>query len=124
MSYREELLNKTKAELSVIALDYELNVDRKNKSDIVDDIIRFETGVPAEVEIVEPDPEPAAPVNEGQLHLVRFIGLNRTFQVGKHIFGVDHPFSAVPERVANHVYKTWPKLFRPATPAEVEQYYS
>lgn len=124
MSYREDLLEKTRAELAAIALEYELEVGRKNKNDIVDDIIRFETGVPPETEIAEPEAVAEKPVDPTDLHLVRFTGLNRTFQVGQHIFGVEHPFLAVPSRVANHVYSTWPKLFRPATPAEVEKYYS
>jgi hypothetical protein len=122
MSYRDELLEKTKAELVVIAIDYELETRNKNKSDLVDAIIRFETGVSQEVEIAEVVPEKPK-VESGPLSLVKFLGLNSTFQVGKHTFGVDHPFLAVPERVANHVYKTWPKLFRPATPAEVQEYY-
>lgn len=123
MSYREELLSKTRSELAAIAMEYELEVGRKNKNDIVEDIIRFETGVPEDVEISEPEPEPAPVQESGDLYLVRFTGLNRTFQVGDHVFGVEHPFLAVSERVANHVYRTWPKLFRPATPVEVEQYY-
>jgi hypothetical protein len=122
MSYREELLEKTKAELTAIAIEYDLTTRNKNKSEIVDDIIRFETGVPEEtviekVVVKEPVKE------DGPLHLVKFIGLNTTFQVGKFTFGVDHPFLAVPERIANHVFKTWPKLFRPATPKEVQEYY-
>lgn len=123
MSYREELLSKTRSELAAIAMDYELVVGRKNKTEIVEDIIRFETGVPAEVEITEPEPVKEK-VETGPVHLVKFTGLNRTFQVGNHTFGVEHPFLAVPERVANHVYRTWPRLFRPATPVEVEQYYA
>jgi hypothetical protein len=122
MSYREELLEKTKAELVAIAIDYELQTRGKNKNEIVDDIIRFEVGVPAET-VIEEVVEQKSVKEEGPLHLVKFTGLNATFQVGKYTFSVTHPFLAVPERVANHVYKTWPKLFRPATPSEVQEYY-
>lgn len=123
MSYREELLEKTRAELVAISVDYELETRSKNKTELAEAIIRFETGVPQEV-VIEEVVKKEEPVAEtGSLHLVKFLGLNSTFQVGKHTFGVNHPFLAVPERVASHVYRTWPKLFRPGTPAEVQEYY-
>lgn len=123
MSYREELLEKTKAELTAIAIEYELPTRGKNKTEIVEDIIRFETGVAPDAVIEEVVREEKPVEEKGELLLVKFTGLNSTFQVGKYTFSVDHPFLAVPERVANHVFKTWPRLFRPATPAEVQQYY-
>jgi hypothetical protein len=124
MSYRDELLEKTKAELIAIAEDYDIDVTRQNKDQIADAIIRFETGVPDDT-VIE---EVVAPVSAGakvkeELTLVKFGGLNRSFQVGKFNFSVDHPFLAVPLRTASHVYRTWPKLFRPATPDEVAEYY-
>ena len=126
MSYVQKLIEEnTKAELAQIAEDYDIEVGRKNKAQLAEEIVKFELGVPEEVEIDTNAtlPEPKE-VNKDDYVLVRFTGSNATLQVGEFLFSRKNPFLAVPPRVAEHVYRTWPKKFRPANHVEAEEFYA
>jgi hypothetical protein len=126
MSYVNKLIEEnTKAELAQVAEDYGIDVGRKNKLQLAEEIVKFELGVPEEVEIdLKAEPVEAKPVDTSDHVLVRFTGSNATLQVGEYVFSRKNPFLAVPPRVAEHVYRTWPKKFRPASHVEVEQFYA
>jgi hypothetical protein len=126
MSYVEKLIQEnTKAELSELAEDYGIEVGRKSKAQLAEEIVKFELGVPQDTKIdAQVTPPAVKEVNKDDFILVRFTGSNAGFQVGEHLFSRNNPFSAVPPSVADHVYRTWPTKFRPASHVEVEQFYS
>jgi hypothetical protein len=126
MSYVNNLVeNNTKAQLEELAKDYGIDVVRKNKTQLAEDIAKFELGVPAEIPVdFSAAPVESAPVDTSDHVLVRFTGSNSTFQVGDSVFSRKNPFLAVPPSVAAHVYKTWPSKFRPASHVEVEAFYA
>lgn len=125
MSYVNKLVqDNTKAELSEIAEDYGIDVGNKNKAQLAEEIAKFELGVPKNVEVdLNKEPEAVEPVDTSDFVLVRFTGSNSTLQVGEFTFSRKNPFLAVPPRVAEHVYRTWPDKFRPASHVEVEDFY-
>ena len=157
MSALEEMVaDNTRDELVDKATEYNIDSKRedgtqKNKTELAEAILRFETGVPAqaEVEPVDDDAdssgddeldalvngpddgpgdggetieEPASPDEEV---LVKYTGKANAFQVGKHIFGKRSPFKVVDgeyaEMLFNHRYA---KFFRPATPGEAKDFYN
>lgn len=126
MSYVNKLIeDNTKAELAQIAEDYGIDVARKNKTQLAEEIAKFELGIPEEVEVdLNKEPEVVVPVDTSDFVLVRFTGSNATLQVGEYTFSRKNPFLAVPPRVAEHVYRTWPNKFRPASHVEVENFYA
>lgn len=126
MSYVNKLVEEnTKAELAKLAEEYDIEVDRKNKTQLAEEIVKFELGVPKEVEVdLTAKPEVVEEVDTSDHVLVRFTGSNATFQVGTHLFSRKNPFLAVPQSAAEHVYRTWPKKFRPASHVEVEDFYA
>jgi hypothetical protein len=126
MSYVNKLIeDNTKAELSQIAEDYGIEVGRKSKAQLAEEIVKFELGVPEEVAIdVNAAPAETKPIDTSDHVLVRFTGSNSTLQVGEYVFSRKNPFLAVPPRVAEHVYRTWPRKFRPASHVEVEDFYA
>lgn len=117
--------NNTKSELLAEAADLDLELsDSLTKKEIAEAIVRFEAGVSEDVEIEEPKPVEKKKVDPSDLQLVKFTGQNAVLQVGEYSFTRENPFLAVPSRMAQHVYSTWPNKFRPATPTEVQEYYS
>ena len=125
MSYLDELNARDRAELVEIANDYGIAVGRKSKKQLSEDIFRFETGIAdEEVEIKKVEPKVKVAEDPADFQLVKFTGTNANFQVGDFIFTRKNPFLAVPSRVASHVYRTWPRKFRPASPDEVREFYS
>jgi hypothetical protein len=125
MSYLDELNEKERPELVELAKDYGINVGRKSKKQLAEDIFRFETGVAEEeVEIKPVVKKESAVVDTSDFQLVKFTGTNNGFQVGEFTFTRKNPFLAVPPHVASHAYRKWPQKFRPASPDEVQQFYS
>jgi len=55
--------------------------------------------------------------------LVKMDRSNFSYQVGPYTFTLDHPFIAMPESHAQKVFDT-EQGFRPATPREVQDFYS
>jgi len=55
--------------------------------------------------------------------LVKMDRANFSYQVGPVVFTNDHPFLAVPESFAQQIFDNH-EGFRPATPREVQEYYS
>jgi len=126
MSYSQKLINEnTRNDLAKIAEDYGIDVGRKSKKEIVEEIVKFELGVPEETKV---DADAIADVDKNvdvsNYVLVRFTGSNSGFQVGDFTFSRKNPFLAVPPEIAEHVYKTWPDKFRPASHIEVEDFYA
>jgi hypothetical protein len=125
MSYIDELNEKERPELVELAKDYGIAVGRKSKRQLAEEILRFEVGVGGEeVEIKPVEKKEKVAEDTSSYQLVKFTGTNSGFQVGEFIFTRKNPFLAVPPRVASHVYKKWPQKFRPASPDEVQQFYS
>jgi len=60
--------------------------------------------------------------NEPQL-LVKMDRSNYSYQVGPYTFTLEHPFIAMPESHAQKIFDT-EQGFRPATPREVQDFYS
>lgn len=124
MSYLQELNQKNRAELADIAKDYGIAVAKKTKSQIAEEIFRFESGLgDSQAEIGEPKVKKVVK-DDGDLQIVKFTGINDSFQTGDYVFSRENPYLAVPGRIASHVYKKWPAKFRPASPDEVKSYYS
>ena len=125
MSYLDELKNQTRAELVDIAKDYGISVAGKNKTELAEAIFKFESGVGGDdVEIKPVETKVAKTDDVSDLQLIKFTGINNNFQLGDFVFSRKNPFLAVPARVASHAYRTWPQKFRPASPDEVQQFYS
>lgn len=125
MSYLDELNEKDRSELAELAKDYGIPVARKSKKQLAEDIFRFEVGVADdEVEIKPVAKKEKVVEDTSDYQLVKFTGTNSGFQVGEFTFTRKNPFLAVPPRVASHVYRKWPQKFRPASPDEVQQFYS
>jgi hypothetical protein len=125
MSYLDELNEKSRPELVELAKDYDIAVGKKSKNQLAQDIFKFEAGVTdqdAEIKPVVEKEKVAEDTSDYQI--VKFTGTNSGFQVGEFTFTRKNPFLAVPARVASHVYRTWPKKFRPASPDEVQEFYS
>lgn len=55
--------------------------------------------------------------------LVRMDRANPSYQIGRFIFTQQHPFIAMPEWEAQRIFDS-EEGFRPATPREVQEYYS
>lgn len=55
--------------------------------------------------------------------LVKMERKNFTYETNGYTFTYDHPFVAVPEEAAQRIFDTQ-EGFRPATPREVQEYYS
>ena len=125
MSYLEELKTQTRSELAEVAKEYGLPVAGKNKTQLAEAIFKFESGVGGdEVEIKPVEKKPDKQEDTSSYQLIKFTGINNGFQLGDFIFTRKNPFLAVPPRVASHAYRTWPQKFRPASPDEVQQFYS
>lgn len=125
MSYLDELNEKSRVELIEIAKEYDIAVGKKSKDQLAQDIFKFEAGVADEEVVIKPVVEEKKVVEDlSDYQIVKFTGTNSGFQVGEFTFTRKNPFLAVPARVASHVYRTWPKKFRPASPDEVQEFYS
>ncbi|MCA1799836.1 MAG: SAP domain-containing protein [Actinobacteria bacterium] len=121
----QELVDdNSKAELVELAEEYELSTDG-NKSDIAERIFKFETGVPATAEVSEPELEPEPEeVDEAELTLLRYAGKALIYETHGYRFGRETPFRLVKDEVAEKLFESAPKLFRPASKKEVENFYS
>lgn len=126
MSYVQKLINEnTRNDLATIAEDYGIDVGRKNKQQIAEEIVKFELGVPEDAEVnTDVETTISQPEDTSDYVLVRFTGSNSGFQVGEFTFSRKNPFLAVPPATAEHVYRTWPDKFRPASHVEVEDFYA
>jgi hypothetical protein len=125
MSYLDELNAKERPELVELAKDYGIAVGKKSKKQLAEQIFRFETGVAdEEVEIKPVEKKEKVAVDTSSYQLVKFTGTNSGFQVGDFTFTRKNPFLAIPAHVASHAYRKWPQKFRPASPDEVQQFYS
>lgn len=125
MSYLDELTEQTRAQLVETAKEYGIAVTGKNKTQIAESIFKFEAGIAdSEVEI-KPVEKKEKKVEDTSSHqLIKFTGSNSGFQVGEFTFTRKNPFLAVPAAIASHAYRKWPQKFRPASPDEVQQFYS
>ena len=140
MSALEEMVaDNTRDELVDKATEYNIDPKRedgtqKNKTELAEAIIRFETGVPAQAEVGDPDNsegdesdnsddelealvnDPADDVQDDEGEkvedspgsdeevLVKYTGKANAFQVGRHIFGKRNPFKVVDGEYAEMLF--------------------
>lgn len=127
-------------ELRQIAESFGADVeDAKTKAEVIAALTEegitydmFKSFQDAEHEDVEDQDETEAPVrpsgkkpkksNEPTI-LVKMERKNYTYETHGYTFTYDHPFVAVPEKTAQDIFDTQAG-FRPATPREVQEYYS
>lgn len=69
-----------------------------------------------------PTPKKQKRSNEPTI-LVKMERKNFTYETYGYTFTFDHPFVAIPEKIAQDIFDTQDG-FRPATPREVQEYYS
>lgn len=150
MSREEDLTQLTNNELREILEEYEEPTDG-NKAELVDRIVRFETGLPTPQETEEeadvddaegaaneadetdtpPEGEPeetrtaVEPAEgEGDDVLVKYLGSSGHYEAGGKTFSLKHPFAVVSSDTAEWLVRKYPTRFRNATGGEVENYYS
>lgn len=83
----------------------------------------FSNSEKEEIEAEEIPAKPAKPVKASDQILVRMERKNFTYQTFGYTFTAEHPYVAMPESVAQEIFDT-EEGFRPATPREVQEYYS
>lgn len=71
----------------------------------------------------EPLPQPTVDMSNINTILVKMDRTNPSYQVGRYTFTQQHPFIVMPEWDAQNIFDT-ESGFRPATPREVQEYYS
>lgn len=112
---------KNKAEVVAIlaeeGVSYEMykKFSDAEKEDIEEEVFEEE-------EIVEVKKTKAKKSSEPTI-LVKMERKNFTYETYGYTFTYDHPFVAIPENVAQDIFDT-EEGFRPATPREVQEYYS
>lgn len=136
MSFDQLKINELREVAESFGVDLE---DAKTKSEIVAALAEegvtyemFKNFQEAEREDIEDefeDEEPApAPIKKPKRGseptiLVKMERKNFTYETHGYTFTFDHPFVAVPENTAQEIFDTQ-EGFRPATPREVQEYYS
>ena len=112
---------KTKAEIVAALAEEGVTYDMfKNFQDAEKEDIEEEEDFEEE----QPKPAPAKKKKGGEATiLVKMERKNFTYETHGYMFTYDHPFVAVPEKTAQDIFDTQ-EGFRPATPREVQEYYS
>jgi len=127
MSFKDLKLTDLKAIAENFAIDMPQKV---TKNDLI--LLLQEEGVTyedyerfANVEKVKPDlpVRPTLNLNAEENILVKMDRENHSFQVGGVTFTREHPFMAVPKYFADELFMS-NEGFRPATPREIQEYYS
>jgi hypothetical protein len=122
------------ADLKLVAENFSVDLPEKiSKNDLV--LLLEEEGVSYEmyesfnnaakdeVTLDEEEQQRAEALRNEPTLLVKMDRSNFSYQVGPYTFTLDHPFIAMPESHAQKVFDT-EKGFRPATPREVQDFYS
>jgi len=122
------------ADLKLVAENFSVDLPEKiSKNDLV--LLLEEEGVSYEmyesfnnaakdeVTLNEEEQQRAEALRNEPTFLVKMDRSNFSYQVGPYTFTLDHPFIAMPESHAQRVFDT-EQGFRPATPREVQDFYS
>jgi hypothetical protein len=83
----------------------------------------FSNSEKEEIENEEIEVKAVKPLKSSDQILVRMDRKNFSYQTFGYHFTAEHPFVAMPESIAQMIFDT-EEGFRPATPREVQEYYS